>query len=434
MTITERNGVGSPAGPRRRERFGFVAAVVSLVGVFVASGAPIPLYERYRSAGGLSTADLSLAAVSYFIAVMSTLIVLGRISDHLGRRPVGLAAVILAAAGCLTLLDVTGLPVLVAGRVLHGVACGLGSSAIAAYAVDLAPRKPTWLAAAAPAGAPLVGLTIGAVGSGALAEHAPAPALTPHLTATVLLTVCAALLLASPDPVTWRPGVLTSLRPKVLVPASIRPLLPAAVAVFCGTWALGGFYQAFSPTIAAHDLGTSDALVAGIVFASFMAPYALGGPLTGRLAPLTAQRTGIVVFALAVAGIVAGLYTGTIALVIACGVVAATGQGAAFTGTLHALLARVEPTERAGLMSTVYLVSYGGAALPSLIAGRLAGAGLELSEIAIGYAGLATLAAVIVLTRPRLLGTSDQPWRLPRQVAGGGTGPSGELPVRRGSR
>jgi len=54
------------------------------------SGAPIPLYERYRHADGLTTADLSLAAVAYFAAVMATLLVLGR-SNHLGRRAVSIA-------------------------------------------------------------------------------------------------------------------------------------------------------------------------------------------------------------------------------------------------------------------------------------------------------------------------------------------------------
>jgi MFS family permease len=388
----------APHLPRRR--LGFVAAAVSLVAVFAASGAPIPLYERYRAANGLSTGDLSIAAVSYFVAVMLALVVFGRLSDHLGRRPVSIIAVILAAAGCLSLLDVTSLAVLVPGRILQGLACGLGSSAVAAYIIDLAPERPRWLAATTAAGAPLIGLTIGAVGSGALAEYGPAPEQTPYLAATLLLAVCAVLLLASPEAVTRRPGAPSSLRPHVHLPQAIRPLLPAAIAVFYGTWALGGFYQAFSPTISAENLGTRNTLVAGIVFASFMAPYAFGGPLTGRLAPLTAQRAGITVFALAVVGIVLGLHTGTVITVIVCGIIAGAAQGAAFTGSMRALLARTSTAHRAGLMSTVYLFSYGGAAVPSLISGRLA-AFLALDQISLGYAALAVIAAIIVLVFSR---------------------------------
>jgi MFS family permease len=382
--------------PRSR-RLAFVAATASLVAVFAASGSPIPLYERYRVEDGLSTLDLSIAAVSYFVAVMFALIVFGRISNHLGRKPVSLGAVGLAAAGCLVLLEVSGLPVLAAGRILQGLACGLGSSAIAAYIVDAAPEEPAWLAAATSAGAPLIGLTVGALGAGSLAQYGPAPAQTPYVAAIVLLGVCAILLMLSSDPVPRAPGAVRSMLPRVLVPSSIRPLLPAAIAVFCSTWALGGFYQAFGPTISAENLGTTNTLVAAIVFSSFMAPYAFGGPLTGRLDPLVAQRTGIVAFAGAAIGIVIGLGIGSVVLVIACSILAGTSQGAAFTGTMRALLARVVLAERAGLMSTVYLFSYSGAAIPSLISGRLSSS-IALSQIALGYAALAVGAVFIVLT------------------------------------
>lgn len=60
------------------------------------------------------------------------------------------------------------------------------------------------------------------------------------------------------------------------MPHAIRTLLPAAIAVFCGSWTLGGFHRAYSPTISAESLGTSSTFVAGIVFASFIAPYAFG--------------------------------------------------------------------------------------------------------------------------------------------------------------
>lgn len=378
-------------------RLGFVGATASLVAVFVASGAPIPLYERYRVADGLDTGDLSIAAVTYFVAVMIALVVLGRLSDHVGRKALAVTAVSLAAAGSLALLDVTGLPVLMAGRALHGLACGLGSSAVAAYIVDLAPAKPRWLAATLVSGAPLIGLTVGAIGSGALAEYAPSPEQTPYLTVTALLAACAVLLMVSPEAVARRPGALSSLRPHVHLPHRIRPLLPAAIAVFCGTWAFGGFYQAFSPTISAQSLGTTNTLIAGVVFASFMAPYVVGGPLAGALSPVRAQRAGMVVFAFSVVGVVIGLRNGEIVTVILCGIVAGAAQGAAFTGSMRSLLQRIGPAERAGLMATVYLFSYCGAAVPSLISGRLAAEGLTLETIALGYAGLAIIAAVVVL-------------------------------------
>ncbi|OZF07758.1 hypothetical protein CH300_04895 [Rhodococcus sp. 15-1154-1] len=382
------------------QRFAFAAATAALVAVFAASGAPIPLYERYRDAEGLSTQDLSLAAVAYFVAVLVALVVMGRLSNYLGRRVVALAAVVFAAIGSLTLLDVSNLGVLLTGRVFHGVACGLASSALTTYVIDTAPDRPRWLAAGAAAGAPVSGLTIGALGTGALAQYAPAPLVTTYALDAGLLAVCALLLLFAHDPVERRAGALMSLRPRVSIPAAVRPLLPGAVAVFGATWALGGFYQAFSPTIATRDLGTTNTLVAAVVFASFMAPYALGGPLTARLAPPVAQRAGIVVFAVAVVGIASSLLAGSTVGVISFGVIAGAAQGVTFTGSVRTLLAGTSVGERAGLMSAVYLFSYCGAAVPSLVSGRLSSiVGLPL--IAFGYAAFAALAAVITVRTSR---------------------------------
>ncbi|WP_196806189.1 MFS transporter [Rhodococcus sp. 114MFTsu3.1] len=384
------------SGTRTPQRFAFATATVALVAVFAASGAPLPLYERYRAAEGLSTQDLSLAAVAYFVAVLIALVVLGRLSDHLGRRVVALAAVVLAAIGSLILLDVSNLSILLIGRVFHGVACGLASSALTTYVIDTAPDRPRWLAAGAAAGAPVSGLTIGALGTGALAQYAPAPLVTTYLIDATLLAVCAALLLFAHDPVDRRPGTLTSLRPRVSIPASVRPLLPGAVAVFGSTWALGGFYQAFSPTIAARDLGSSNTLVAAAVFASFMAPYALGGPLTARLPPSVAQRAGIVVFAVAVAGVASSLLAGSTVGVMSFGLIAGAAQGVTFTGSVRLLLAGTMVGERAGLMSAVYLFSYCGAAVPSLVSGRMSST-VGLPLVALGYAAFAALAAVITV-------------------------------------
>ncbi|MGU3438411.1 MFS transporter [Actinomycetes bacterium M1A6_2h] len=385
---------------RTPQRFSFAAATAALVAVFAASGAPIPLYERYRAAEGLTTQDLSLAAVAYFVAVLIALVVLGRLSDHLGRRVVAVAAVVLAAIGSLILVDVSNLGILLTARVFHGLACGLASSALTTYVIDCAPDRPRWVAAGAAAGAPVSGLTLGALGTGALAQYGPAPLVTTYLIDIALLAVCVVLLMFAREPVDRRPGAWASLRPRITIPAAVKPLLPGAVAVFGATWALGGFYQAFSPTIAARDLGTTNTLVAAVVFASFMAPYAVGGAVTGRLDPSVAQRAGIVVFAVAVIGIASSLLAGSTLGVIAFSLIAGAAQGVSFTGSVRTLLSRTSAAERAGLMSAVYLFSYCGAALPSLVSGRLSSS-IALPDIAFGYAAIAVVAAAITLRTAR---------------------------------
>jgi MFS family permease len=267
---------------RARSDIGFLAASGSLVAVFAASASPIPLYDVYRRADGLTHADLALTAVSYFVSIMLVLLVLGRVSNHVGRRPVCLAALAITAVGCLVLTQVDSVTPLIAGRVLQGVGAGLASSALAAFVVDSAPASPAWLASVVTTSAPMIGLTIGALASGALADYGPAPRSLIYLLGAAVLAVCGVLLAFSRETVSRSPGAIGSLRPQIRVPPAARALLPTASAIFVATWALGGFYQAFGPSVTSEQLGTSSALVAAVVFASFMAPGAIGAPFAGR--------------------------------------------------------------------------------------------------------------------------------------------------------
>ena len=65
-------------------RLAFVSAVVSLVAVFAAVGSTIPLFNIYRAEDGFTNAGISLTVVAYSAATFSTLLVLGRLSSHVG--------------------------------------------------------------------------------------------------------------------------------------------------------------------------------------------------------------------------------------------------------------------------------------------------------------------------------------------------------------
>jgi MFS family permease len=393
---------------RLPERAGFVVAACSLAAVFAASASPIPLYEIYRRTDGLTHADLALTAVTYFVAVMAALLVFGRLSNHRGRRPVSLAALGLTAAGCVVLTDVHSVAPLLAGRMLQGVGCGLASSALAAFIVDSAPVSPSWLASAVTSGAPMVGLTAGALGSGALAEYGPAPRSLAYLIAVGVLAACAAMIAASRETVARTPGAAASMRPQVRVPAAAHRLLPVAGCTFVATWALGGFYQAFGPSVAADQLGTTNALIAAAVFASLMAPSAIGAPLAGRSTPATAQRVGMVAFLLAVVVVLISLRLGAVVSFLAASAVAGAAQGTTFAGSMRALLADAGPADRAGILAAIYLISYSGAAIPGLIAGQLSRS-LSLFEIALGYGVLAALACVVTVAAARDPRPTPQP-------------------------
>src|SRR4051812_17994399 len=153
----------------------FVVATCAFVIVFAAAGTPIPLFNTYRADDGVTKGDLGMVSVGYFVAAAASLLLLGRLSNHVGRRPVAIAAVGTAALSCVLLVGMHGVVPLMVARVLQGLACGLAPSALGSYVVDSAPARPPWLPAVITGSAPMVGIPLGALTCGALAQYGPAP-------------------------------------------------------------------------------------------------------------------------------------------------------------------------------------------------------------------------------------------------------------------
>jgi MFS family permease len=300
-----------------------------------------------------------------------------------------------AIAALLLMASHNALSLLVA-RVLQGLSCGLAASGLGAYVVDSAPERPRWLSAAITSSAPMVGIPIGALSCGALVQYGPAPRVLIYQISTVVLLVCALLMTRVPETMRRVSGALASMRPRLRVPARSRRLLLAAGAAFVATWSLGGFYQAFGPSVAADYLGTRNAVVSAAVFASVMVLTPLGGPLVGRLTPVTGVRAGMTLFVVTLACLVLALHAGAIVPFLVASLLVGVAQGAACTSAMRALLASAKREERAGILSAIYLIAYSGTAFPGIIAARLAST-FDLYQIAIGYAVLGVAASVVAI-------------------------------------
>ena len=385
---------GSPRGRSLPRSVAFVAAAGSFVFVFATAGTPIPLFNTYRAADGITKGDLGMVSVGYFVAAAFALLVLGRLSNHLGRRPVALAALASSLLSCAVLVSARGLLALLVARILQGLACGLAPSALGSYVVDTAPTRPRWLPAVITGSAPMVGIPLGALTCGALVEYGPSPRTLIYVVTSTLLAACATLVAMSPETMARRAGAMASLRPRLQAPAGSGRLLVAAGAAFVATWSLGGFYQAFGPSVVAEHLRTTSPLVAATMFSSVMILNPVGGPSTARLGQRAALRLGMVLFVLALVCILVSLHAGAFVPLVTASLVVGLAQGAASTAGIRALLASAGPAERAGLLSTIYLVGYSGAATPGMIAGALASR-IDLFRIAIGYAVLGTIAALV---------------------------------------
>ncbi|GMA94855.1 hypothetical protein GCM10025881_16790 [Pseudolysinimonas kribbensis] len=136
------------------------------------------------------------------------------------------------------------------------------------------------------------------------------------------------------------------------------------------------------------------------MFAAYMAPSALGAPLGGRFTPAGAQRIGMAAFLAGWIGVITAITSGALPLFIGATVVAGAGQGIAISAATRGLLWGSTVVDRAPIFAVIYLLSYSGATIPSLISGQLSRT-LSLPDIALGYGALALIATVFVIIAAR---------------------------------
>lgn len=382
-----------------RGRIGFIGAVGALLVLYFASGSPIPLYSMYQEQMGLTHAQLSMASMWYLLGTVFPLLFLPRISNHLGRRPVTVMILAVSFSGCMTFAYISSPEMLMVGRLVQGIASGLGSSTIAAYVVDLSSDMPRWVGPTITSSAPTLGLATGAFLSGGLVQYAGIDPVAYFEATMAAILVFAVIILFARETMPRRPGVIGSLVPRLTLPRNTGRLYAASTMIFVGTWALGGFSQSFSSAIVTEYYGFHDAFLSAAVFTSLLLPNALGSFLSKRFDVRDAQRYGMGAFACCTAMMLVSLTAGSLAMFMAFSIIAGVAQGIAFTGSVTEILSRAGQELRAGTFSTIYLTSYGGAAIPNLVVGMLPG-DYTTVQILSGYVALIIImfAALLILS------------------------------------
>ncbi|MFD7447210.1 MFS transporter [Streptomyces sp. NPDC059909] len=173
----------------------------------------------------------------YVAALLVALPIVGGLSDHIGRRPVLAAALIVEAAAMVVFLTADGVGPPLVARILQGLATGAAAGALSAGLLDLQPSPTSPLGPLLNTVAPAAGLAAGALGTGVLLQYAPAPTTLVFALFTAVFVLLAAAVFFLPEPVTPRPGAWASLRPRACVPPQARQGLP-------GGGALPGRHQA----------------------------------------------------------------------------------------------------------------------------------------------------------------------------------------------
>ena len=383
----------------------FWSVAVLLVLMLAASGVPSPLYRVYQGEFGFSSGMLTTVFAVYAFALLGSLLVVGGLSDHVGRRPVIAAALSLEAAAMVLFLLAGGVGWLLAARVVQGLATGALTSALGAWLLDL-QRQERPLGPFINSAAPGIGLSIGAVGAGLVVQYVPSPTdwVFAVLTAVFVLAVPGVVLLPESSP--REPGALSSLRPRVEIPHLHRRPFVVALPVVVAAWALAGLYASLGPSLVADVFGVGNHVVGSLLIFALNGTAVLGSFAMRSVAPEKALVAGALTFAVGVAGTIAAVLAGSLAVLFVSGVVTGLGFGASFFGAIAMITAGVAPGHRAGLLAATFVIGYLGFSLPAIAAGlAVSGIGLgrttEIYGVVVIVLALVAAASVAVRRRSR---------------------------------
>ena len=400
MTTTARSvpmRQSTASAPRRLSPTVAFYLQASIVVTFLAgSSAPTPLYAVYQDEWGFTPITTTVVFGVYAVAVLVALLIAGSLSDHVGRRPVLIAAIGVQAATMVLFATAGGVPELLLARVIQGLATGSAVGALGAGMLDLNKARGTL----ANAVAPMTGTAVGAIASGLLVQFLPAPTRLVYLALLVVFGLQLVGVVLMPESSGRRAGALRSLRPRFALPAHVRrPFLLAA------------------PALVRVVVGNSSLVLAGLGL--FI--LAGTGSVTVVLLRNTPSRRVMVIGAVA---LLLGVGLTLPAIVMPAGaplalvaffvgtIVAGVGFGAGFQGAIRTVLPLAAPHERSGVLSVMYVVSYLALGVPAVVAGFLVVDGGGMLTTAREYA-----VAVMALAVLALLGPAVQAWQSRRQPA-----------------
>ncbi|WP_210593450.1 MFS transporter [Streptomyces sp. GESEQ-35] len=352
---------------------------------------PTPLYPLYQEKFGFSELTVTVVYAVYAFGVIGVLLLAGNASDAVGRRPVLLWGLGLAAASAVCFLSATGLGWLYAGRLLSGLSAGLFTGAATAYVMELAPHggasRATFVATAANMG----GLGCGPLLAGVLAQYAPWPLHLPFVVHLALIACSAMVLLWLPETVRER-WPLRTVRPQPPgLPAQVRAVFgPAATASFAG-FALFGVFTSVSPAFLTESLNVHDHAVSGLVVALAFFASTAGQLAVGRFGVARSLPLGCAGLLAGLALLAGALRWDLLALLVLSAIVGGVGQGLVFRGALSAVAEASPADRRAAVISTLFVVAYAGISVPVI------GVGVLTGPIGLENAGLVFIACMAVL-------------------------------------
>lgn len=372
--------------------FAFTALLIFTMGTSIIT----PLLPLYQDDFGLSNGTLTLLFATYSATVVPTMLVMGNMSDRIGRKRVMLPAMAALSLASLTFALADSVPMLFAGRVLQGLAIGGFLGVGTAFVVDHAQSdKRAWAANMAGFGFRL-GFGLGPGLAGILAQYSSNPLHRPFEFHLALMVVAIAAVVVTPETIRHRRRARIQIR--VGVPHDQRAgfatfLAPAAFLMSF----LDATLLSVVPLYIVRTLGVDNLAVVGLVGFLILAMGGFAPFVVGRMDPRRAVILGVAASSLASLLVVAAAGAGTAVLVIVAAAVIGCTNGLILQGATAICGVSVPLQERGKLISALYMCCYAGT-LPTVGLGYLSGViGLTATLAVFSAAAIGMAAFVIVV-------------------------------------
>ncbi|MEB2847165.1 MFS transporter [Rhizobiales bacterium RZME27] len=373
----------------RMTAYSFVFAVV----ISATSSAPTPLYHLYQQVFQLSPGTVTLIFGVYAFSLLAALLVFGSLSDHLGRRPLILLSLLLNAAALALFAMADNAGMLIAARIVQGLATGIALPTFGATILDGGSRHGPLINSITA----FIGLFLGTLVGGAMVTYVPHPMQAIYLLLLVMTLAGMAGLALMPETTQRRPGAVAALAPNVHVPHQARTALLKVSPVNIACWSLGGLYLSLMPSPVAVTTGIRSPFVGAAVVSTLMLSATASVFLFRALAP---RRALLIATSGLMAGVVVsliGIEQQTVPLLFLGTAIAGLGFGSIFSNVLKIVMPLAEAHQRAGLFAAFLVESYLAFSIPAILAGLAAPVfGLPMTAYVYGAAILAL--AMISLT------------------------------------
>lgn len=368
-----------------------------------------PLYPLFQDRFGLSNGQVGLIAAMYAVTLIPALFVAGPLSDRWGRHALLWPGLGFFVLGDLAFIFANGVYLLVAGRLLQGLAMGTFFGTTAALASDFADKRRPEHAALGVGVASMVGFGVGPFVAGLLIYSNLNPRSSPFIVHILLVALGAVLLLF-----VLRAGSSTRTAGAGLTRAdddvAARRL---AVITGFGGWAGGGLLFVMFAVIVRPLAGTEWPLVSGVGLLALMVAGAVAQVTTYRWVPQRTLAVGALVEALGLMALVLGFAAASVPLVLGAVVLTGLGLASVHRGGIGLTL-WATPSVRKGWALSLFLGwAYFASHFPvigfGLAADRLGTLGALSGYTSIFGALLAGCGCYALLKRHRLGSEPSQP-------------------------